>query len=111
LNILFKNKKLEKIVNDQKKLLKQYGTRRGKLIRRRLDDFEAAEVLSAISKLPPVRCHELSGGKNGMLAVDLDHPYRLVFQPADEPIPLKSDGGLDWDNVKTIKIMEVTNYH
>jgi proteic killer suppression protein len=81
------------------------------LIRRRLDDFAAAQVLSDISKLPQVRCHELSGDRSGMLAVDLEHPYRLIFIPADDPIPLKADGGLDWNNVRTIKIVEIADYH
>jgi plasmid maintenance system killer protein len=81
------------------------------MIRRRLDEFRAAETLAVIAKLPSARCHEYSGEKVGMLAVDLDHPYRLIFQPADDPIPLKEDGGLDWSKVKTIMILEVKDPH
>jgi proteic killer suppression protein len=47
----------------------------------------------------------------GQLALDLDHPYRLIFEPADEPIPTKSDGGLDWNQVTAVRIIGVENYH
>jgi hypothetical protein len=34
-----------------------------------------------------------------------------VFEPADEPVPKTLDGGLDWENVRTIRILEVIDYH
>jgi proteic killer suppression protein len=61
--------------------------------------------------LPQVRCHELKGDKQGTLAVDLGHPYRLIFEPAINPIPRKSDGGLDWSQVTAIRVLTVEDYH
>jgi proteic killer suppression protein len=61
--------------------------------------------------LPQVRCHELKGDRKGTLAVDLEHPYRLVFEPANEPVPRKSDGGLDWTNITAIRVLAVEDYH
>ena len=62
----------------------------------------------------PARCHELTGGKRGQqcqLSVDLKYPYRLIFVPDHDPIPRKPDEGLDWEQVDTIKILEVGNTH
>ncbi|MFA6541373.1 MAG: type II toxin-antitoxin system RelE/ParE family toxin [Bacteroidota bacterium] len=111
MEISFANRKLEKIFSDHKSLLREYGTIRAKLIKKRLAEFMAAETLSMLSTLPQVRCHELIGNRKGTLAVDLDHPYRLIFKPTDDPLPVKNDGGLDWNSVKSIKILEVVNYH
>ncbi|MCL2266890.1 MAG: hypothetical protein FWC17_03890 [Treponema sp.] len=51
------------------------------------------------------------GKQKGMLSVDLDHPYRLLFVPDHDPVPLKSDGGLDWKQVTAITITEIEDTH
>ncbi|MFP4441147.1 MAG: hypothetical protein ACLFVO_28250 [Chloroflexaceae bacterium] len=43
--------------------------------------------------------------------MDLDHPYRLLFVPANDPIPRKDDGGLDWASITAIEIIEVEDTH
>lgn len=47
----------------------------------------------------------------GQLAVDLKHPQRLIFQPDDDPVPRKADGGLDWSLVTRVMILEIVDYH
>jgi len=84
---------------------------RAKLLRRRLDEFRVADNLEVLRSLPQVRCHELKGRRVGMLAVDLDHPYRLVFEPANHPMPRKLDGGLDWTGITAIRVLTVEDYH
>ncbi len=111
MNIIFKSSKFHKECNDSKLLQKRYGTLRAKLIRRRLDDLYAAPTLETIRLLPQTRCHELHGDRAGQLSVDLDHPYRLIFEPADNPIPRKDDGGLDWNRVTTVSILGVEDIH
>jgi hypothetical protein len=59
----------------------------------------------------PGRCHELREDRAGQLSLDLDHPYRLIFEPADNPIPLKPDGGIDWKKVTAIRIIGVEDTH
>ncbi|MBA2678519.1 MAG: ImmA/IrrE family metallo-endopeptidase [Ktedonobacteraceae bacterium] len=58
-----------------------------------------------IRGFPNARCHELVGDRKGTLAVDLGHPYRLIFEPNHIPIPRKVDGGLDWTIVTAIRIL------
>jgi len=76
-----------------------------------LDEFKAANTLQDIANLPGPRCHELTGNRAGHLSVDLDHPYRLLFRPANDPVPRKADGGLDWSQTTAIKILEVEDTH
>jgi plasmid maintenance system killer protein len=109
--ILFYGRKLEKACNNQSLLLRSYGPMRAKLLRRRLDELRAAENLEVMRYLPQVRCHELKGNREDTLAIDIGHPYRLIFEPANDPIPRRADGGLDWARVTVIRILAVEDYH
>jgi len=109
--ILFQGRKLEKECKDQSRRIKKYGAVRANFIEHRLDEFEDVENLEKMRLFRQARCHELKGDMKGTLAVDLDHPYRLIFEPANDPIPRKPDGGLDWAKVTVIRILEVRNYH
>ena len=80
-------------------------------LQQRLMELKAASCLADISKVPPPRCHQLSGDRGGQLSVDLEHPYRLLFIPANDPIPVKQDGGLDWAKVTEIEIVEIVDTH
>jgi plasmid maintenance system killer protein len=110
-DILFASTKLEKTLNSTPSLRKTYGADCGERIRRRLDDLRAAEDLEVVRRIPQMRCHELSGSREGQLAVDVKHPKRLVFEPAEKPAPAMPAGGLDWKNVRAIRILEVVDYH
>lgn len=110
MDILFETTKLRKVLNSQKLLIKTHGPKRASRIRRRLDDLQAAGTLEDMRSLPG-RCHELTGDRSGQLALDLDHPYRLIFISAHDPLPIKDDGGLDWASVTAVVILGVEDYH
>ncbi|GAA6617961.1 type II toxin-antitoxin system RelE/ParE family toxin [Scytonema sp. NUACC26] len=107
---MFKNKKFEKECNDQRLLEKNHGSVRAKRIRLRLDALRDANVLEDMRNLPG-RCHELLYDRTGQLSLDLDHPYRLIFEPANEPIPTTSDGGIDWTKITAVRILGVEDTH
>lgn len=79
----------------------------------RLAQIEAASSLSELAILgpPSPRVHQMSGDRAGKISVDLEYPYRLYFIPANDPIPKKADGGLDWDAVTEIEIVEIDDPH
>ena len=109
--ILFKTAKLEKECNNENLMARRFGTARARLLKRRLTELAAANALQDLRNLPQARCHELKGNLKGCLSVDLDHPYRLVFEPVHNPLPKKSDGGLDWTKVTVIRIVGVEDTH
>jgi plasmid maintenance system killer protein len=110
-DILFQTSKLVKEFNTEQLLVRRHGPRRAQLIQRRLIQLRAANVLEDLRKLPQVRCHELTGNRAGQLSLDLDHPYRLICEPANDPIPQKPDGGLDWTRVTTVVVLGVEDTH
>jgi len=111
MEIGFSKAKLAKLCNSESKLRGEYGPRMALLIQLRLIELHDAEDLSVMRSLPGPRCHELTQDRDGQLAVDLVHPYRLIFRPDHDPLPLKDDGGLDWSQVTRIEIVEITDYH
>jgi plasmid maintenance system killer protein len=110
MEILFSNPGEAADWNDSKRLVQKYNTQRAKLIRRRLDDLSASPNLAVMRNLPG-RCHELKHDRKGQLSLDLDGPYRLIFKPANDPLPVKEDGGLDWERVTAIILLGVDNTH
>ena len=113
MDIFFKSTKVKKEFNEEKRLKKVHGELRTKKIGFRMAEFRAAPSLHDLG-LPydgPGRCHELTGGRKGQLSFDLDHPYRLIFVPYHDPVPVKKDGGLDWKQVTAIMIVGIEDTH
>ncbi len=108
--IQFQDPKFRDECNNQKLLIRRQGARRAKKINQRLDDLRAADTLS-VMKVLPGKCHELIGDRRGQLSLDLDHPWRLIFIPADDPPSLNEDGGIAWQNVRVVKILGIEDTH
>lgn len=111
MEICFSSKKLQKVCNSVKEMRVAFGKPLAERLQQRLAELRAADTLEDISRLPPARCHELSQDRKGQLAIDLVHPKRLIFEPDHNPLPYKSDGGLDWSNVTRIRVIEIIDYH
>lgn len=107
----FKSRKFEKECNDIKRLTREWGAEQAKLIARRLTELAAAENLETMRLLPQARAHELKGNRAGQISLDVKHPYRLIILPDYDTPPCKTDGGLDWQRITKIKILEVTDTH
>ncbi len=116
MNISYKNKKIEKEFNEEKRLIKNYGPKQTKRIQARQKAIRAAASLYDFwpPKSGPEKCHELAEGKRKkefQLSMDLAQPYRLIFIPNHAPVPIKEDGGLDWERVTAVKILGVEDTH
>ena len=111
MEITFRNRKLARVFISRDTLAREYGDRMERTITMRLAVFRNARTLATVPTTSPERRHLLSGGRRGQYAVDLVHPYRLVFEPTHDPVPRTADGGIDVDRVTAITIMEVVDYH
>lgn len=111
MDIEFDTQKLERLCNDDTKLKRELGFEQAKRVRRRLDDLHAAETLAVMMTLPQARCHELKGDRKGQFSVDIKHPYRLIFVPANKPVPKLPDGGIDISKVTAVRIVGMEDTH
>lgn len=110
MEIIFKEKKLERIANNDRRLFKELGTIRAKKLRLRLSQLKTATTLEEVRYLPG-NYHELKDNRKGQWACDLDQPYRLIFTPQERPIPLNEDGQYIWIEITAIEVIEIINYH
>ena len=110
MDIEFVSSKLMRIFSEEKLLVRTYGAERSKKIIARMTSLSTAATLDDMRNIPGHR-HELTGNLAGKFALDLDGPYRLIFEPANAPLPIREDGGLDWKLVTSVRIREVKDYH
>jgi proteic killer suppression protein len=110
MKIDFKNNFLKKCANNDSFRVTKMGNIRSTLFKRRLDELASAETLESVRYLPG-HYHELINTRKGQWSVDLDQPYRLIFEPQETPIPVDKNGVYIWNDIKSIYIIEIINYH
>ena len=108
MEITFKDNKLRKLCEVQKEAQKKLGAKCARKLRSRLADLIAAET---VTELVAGRPHPLKGDRAGEFALDLEGGKRLVFESANNPVPLKEDSSIDWSKVTSIRIVFIGNYH
>ena len=110
MEISYANRRIEKICTDEKAARKELGHDGAKVLRKRLDQMRYVESLEDL-RLQAGGWHELVGDRKGELACSLTKLKRLVFMPANDPIPTKPDGGLDWSKITAVMNIEIVDYH
>jgi len=98
LDIKYCNKKIEKICTNATSAIKKYGQQMADLIHQRIDEIYASDSIEFMIKYGIGRCHPLHNNRKNQYAVDLVHPYRLVFTKLD-------------NEVHVVSILEIVDYH
>ncbi len=98
MEITYKNKKIEKICTDAKAAERTYGREMAEKIHQRIDEIYAADTVEMMIQWRIGRCHPLIHNRRGQYAVDLIHPYRLVFEK-------------NGDEIQIANILEIVDYH
>jgi len=99
------------MANSRASARKTLGTVGGDRYIQRLDEMRDSNTLAILRTLPQARCHALKGNYKGKFAVDLEQPHRLIFEPANDPLPTLPDGGLDLARITGVQILAVADYH
>ena len=98
MDITYKSNKIRRICTDAKVADKTYGTQMSEKIQMRIGEIMAADTVEEMVKYRIGRCHPLANNRRGQYAVDLVHPYRLVFEKHDSRIEIAH-------------IIEIVDYH
>jgi len=106
--IFFSKNELQKLCENQRLMVKKFGMPCAKKLRARLADLQAAESLADITAGRP---HPLERDRLGQFAIDLHGAGRLVFESADDPVPVRADGSIAWFDVAKIRILFIGDYH
>ena len=114
MEIVFATRQLQKICNNHVQAVKKWGDKNAALLRKILDEMYDSDNLAVFMNLPRVRnsrCHPLTGNLSGKFSIDLKHPYRLIFEPANDPLPTNPEGVLEYKKITIIKILRKENTH
>lgn len=98
MEITYKDDKIKKVCIDARAADKKYGKEMSKKIHMRIDQITAADTVEEMIMYNIGRCHALINNRKGQYAVDLVHPYRLVFEKHGSKIQIAN-------------IMEIVDYH
>ena len=111
MEVYFGTNKLKKIFSNDGILKKTFGAENSKKIMLPLIELQSAPCLNDMKSVRGARFHQLEGKRKEQFAVELKHPFRLVFKPNDDPIPYKDNNEIDLEKIFNIKIIEVVDYH
>ncbi len=106
--IFFENKSLERLCSEEREAKRRLGGKGSRKLRARLADLRAA---ARVRGLLAGRPHPLKYDRAGQFSVDLDGACRLVYAPANEPVPLNEDGSVAWAEVTAVRIIFIGDYH
>lgn len=98
MRITYKNNKLEKICTDPEVAKRVFDERMAGKIRDRINQLSAAVSVEWLIQKRIGRCHPLVQNRKGQYAMDLVHPYRLVFKKEN-------------DEIQIVKVIEIVDYH
>ena len=98
MEILYKNKTIEKVCTKQSEAIRRFGPRMAEKIDQRIGEIGASESVEFMIRFRIGRCHPLTNNRKEQYAVDLVHPYRLVFEAKG-------------DEVQIAYIIEIVDYH
>lgn len=98
MDITYKDNKIKNVCMDAKVADRTYGNEMSEKIHMRLDQIRAADTIEEMIQYHIGRCHPLSNNRKGQYAVDLVHPYRLVFEKHGNAVQIAH-------------IMEIVDYH
>ncbi len=98
LQIEYKSNKIRKVCTNAHEAEKKYGRDVAEKIQFRIDQISAALSVEDMLQFRVGRCHALKGNRKDQYAVDLVHPYRLVFEKIG-------------DKIQIANIIEIVDYH
>lgn len=98
MEVQYKNKKLHRVCTDANVARRTYGENMARKIHQRIDELTAIDSVETLIQCHIGRCHLLSGDRKNQYAMDLVHPYRLIF--------IKISG-----NIQIVEVQEITDYH
>ena len=110
MEIEYSSNKLKKQLSNATEIKKAFGVN-AKRVAARMDDIRSSPNLAVLMQLPAANCHPLIANKRGQWALDISANHRMIFEIANDPIPVKDDESVDTIRVTDIRIIETTDYH
>jgi toxin HigB-1 len=108
MEITFANRKLQELCEQERIAQKKLGLPCARKLKARLFNLETVDV---VTDLGVGRPHALERDREGEYALDLEGAKRIVFESANEPIPYRENGRVEWSKVTQVRIVFIGDYH
>lgn len=100
MKVTYKTQKLKKCCTQLSDAKKAYGDKMATKIHQRMNELTAIDSVEEMVSARLGRCHQLKGYRKEEYAVDLIHPFRLLF----------TKDGIE-DRIQVVKIINIEDYH
>ena len=98
MEIKFKTKRLEKCYQEHRLAAREFGEEVARKYIQRVNVIKAAKGLDELTRLPGLRCHPLTGNRQGQYAINLTGFHRLIFR-------------LEGEQLRIVRIEEVSKHY
>jgi len=98
------DKKLRKILSNNKEIRKKYNIL-DKKIMARISMLQTVDNLNQVPTDQPERCHLLDHEYKGCYAISIKENWRLIIKPDGYDMPYNKE------EITKIKIMDIVDYH
>ncbi len=98
MKIEFKTNKLRRECTEFKVANRVYGELMAAKIKQRIREIDSVDTVEELVEYSLGRCHPLKGERRGEYAMDLIHPYRLIFKRIQ-------------DTIQIARITSIEDYH
>ena len=115
IEIIYRNKAVEKICEDTKEAIRKIGDGPGKKLSKLINALKSAQDLSDIQSMPQYKLHMLKGDRKGVYSLYVSNTrYRLEFLPLDKDQnilePLDNEMEM-FRQTKYIEIIRISNHY
>lgn len=114
MEIFTRDRKLRAALEHEEQCKRRFGVAMCKKLRNRIAALRAADSLATFwpPNSGPERCHELRGSLAGTFSIDLEQPYRLLFEPIEERPPEdRSDEQERWSSITAVTLLRIEDTH
>jgi proteic killer suppression protein len=108
MEIEFASSGLRKLCEESRLMNRKLGAVCARKLRSRLADLRATTTVAELTAGGP---HSLKGEWDGRFALNLHGGHRLVFESANEPVPVNENGSIAWERVSKILVCFIGDYH
>lgn len=98
MEVIYNNNKIKKICEHFNEAERKFGYLMAEKIHLRIDQILSSESVEMLIEGSIGRCHSLKHNRKGQYAMDLVHPYRLIFEKYKNEINI-------------VNIIEIKDYH
>lgn len=98
MKVNYRNRKIEKVCTNAQAARKTYGDIMARKIHQRIDELNTADSVEMMVQYRIGSCHLLTGDRENQYALDLEHPYRLIFTQIGSEIQIA-------------EVQEIIDYH